>query len=92
MSRSFNNIVGGSADGYVHIWDYNNKKYFGCIQAHKGCVRCIQCDSVKVISGGDDGKIKIFDILYSTCLREFNDHTNSILSLQFDSYIKKYIQ
>ncbi|KAM0751099.1 WD40 repeat-like protein [Meredithblackwellia eburnea MCA 4105] len=74
-------------------WELGKAKTFG-LKGHGDSVYCAQMDSTgtgtgrRVISGGRDRTIKIWDLPTRTCLRTISGHhEGSILCLQFDDRI-----
>ncbi|XP_048467081.1 F-box and WD repeat domain containing protein 10B [Rhincodon typus] len=63
-------LISGSKDKCVKVWSMMGK-FSDCLLTfkHPQEVLCLQFVYLRVISGCGDGKIRIFDILNSTCLR-----------------------
>lgn len=57
-------IASGHSDGLITIWDYSKRAVIHSIHGHNGEVRSISFspDGKHLMSGGFDGKIKIFDV------------------------------
>lgn len=47
-------------------------------------IYCIQFDDVKIVSGGRDHRVKLWNMFTHKLEREFVGHTGSVLCLQFD--------
>ncbi|ETO13541.1 hypothetical protein RFI_23837 [Reticulomyxa filosa] len=78
-------IVSGSADRSIVMWDTRTANCAGTFpRAHNGPVMCLQFDDHKIISGGCDKQLKIFDMRQRKCLHTLFGHSKVIFSLQFD--------
>lgn len=63
LYKSGDDVISGSQDGIIYIWNVNSTKLVKSIKAHDGCIRSLQCDSLKLISGGDDNIVTVHDII-----------------------------
>ncbi|KAF3837517.1 hypothetical protein F7725_004981 [Dissostichus mawsoni] len=54
------------------------------LSGHVAAVRCVQFDGRRVVSGGYDYMVKIWDAETEACLHTLQGHTNRVYSLQFD--------
>ena len=79
-----NNIVSGSRDASVRLWDVSN----GCCKrvflGHQAAVRCVQMEGNRIVSGAYDHTIRIWDAETGASLFNLTGHTHRVYSLLFD--------
>ncbi|KAK2148611.1 hypothetical protein LSH36_489g01066 [Paralvinella palmiformis] len=56
-----NSIVTGSCDGKIRIYDTRLSDPVITLQGHAGSLKCVQMDDWKVISGGNEGMVIVWD-------------------------------
>jgi WD40 repeat protein len=56
-----NNIVSGSADNTLKIWNVNETKPLHTLTGHSGIVNTVHFNEVHIVSGAADSKLKIWD-------------------------------
>ncbi|HEX2967618.1 MAG TPA: hypothetical protein VHO46_00845 [Bacteroidales bacterium] len=85
-----NNLLAiGDAAGLVELWDINSKKIVSSVKAHDAQVNDIRFNPVlkQMATGGNDSKMKIFNITNPSDLTElpitFNDYDGFVTILQF---------
>ena len=88
-------LITGSADGFIEVWDYFSGKLRTDLQyqaedafmVHGECAvlcMCVSIDSEMLVTGGKDGRIKVWKLKTGTCLRKFNTaHTAAVSSVSF---------
>lgn len=76
---------GSRTDGQLIVWEWKSESFIFKQQGHYFDVNCIAFspDSSLLTSGGSDGKIKVWDVLNTTCLVTFNEHTSKVTDLKF---------
>ena len=74
----YGNLVTGSADKTLKIWDLSTNECLATLQGHQGWIRAIQISGYNVISGSGDHTAKLWDI--ATIL----DDQDSICDTQVD--------
>ena len=76
----------GDVHGKVFIWNIAEKRCMWDIQAHEGRVAAIQVDAIRVVTGGGDGRVRVFDVMTGRAVQTFQAHAPStpVLLLQFD--------
>lgn len=64
MSEPYGTLVTASADEdrSVRLWDLTYGEEIGRLEGHDGLVKCLQVESTLCITGGRDGRIKIWDL------------------------------
>lgn len=76
-------IAACGTDGMVKVFDVSEGQWkYRCVallRGHVGGVRSIACfPDVRVITGGDDGLVRVWDLAAQTCTRELKGHTAPI--------------
>ncbi|MGB3346188.1 MAG: tetratricopeptide repeat protein, partial [Candidatus Humimicrobiia bacterium] len=94
-------IVSGSNDNTLKLWDINTGECLRTFKGHKGWVKSIDVSKLSkpvgrtkkkqyIISGSDDGTIKLWDLNNGECLLTFEGHKYGINTIAFskdDRYI-----
>ncbi|KAI8898925.1 WD40-repeat-containing domain protein [Globomyces pollinis-pini] len=57
----FGQMVSGSADKTIRVWDMSNHRCIGVLEGHTGWVRTIQQSGYSVLSGSGDHTVKFWD-------------------------------
>lgn len=76
---------GSSKLGQLLVYEWQSESYILRQQGHFDSINCI-CytpDGGRIITGSEDGKIKVWDTKSGFCLMTFTEHTSSITGLQF---------
>lgn len=78
------NICTGAADGLVRVWDlrYVQRGPRLTLRGHTGPVTCLQRDFTKLVSAGEDGKLRVWDMHSGSCLREKQAHSSGVTCLE----------
>lgn len=82
-------ICTGAADGIVRVWDlrYVQKGPRLCLRAHSvgaggGAVTCLQRDFTRLVSAGEDGGVRVWDLHSGACATELRAaHNAGVTSL-----------
>ncbi|EGV62198.1 U3 snoRNP protein [Yamadazyma tenuis] len=76
---------GSSKLGQLLVYEWQSESYILRQQGHFDSINCIcySPDGGRIITGSDDGKIKVWDNRSGFCLMTFTEHTSSITGLQF---------
>lgn len=90
INENIQTIASGNNKGSIHLWRFEQLQPILTLQKHDQNVRCLLFDQQgkTLISGGDDKKIIIWDLVSqkSRILGNFKDqHTGAILSLSLSS-------
>jgi periodic tryptophan protein 2 len=89
-SLSINNnglwlAFGSKKLGQLLVWEWKSETYIFKQQGHSFDVSCITYspDGSLLASGGQDGKIKVWDTTNATCIVTFTEHTSKITGIKF---------
>lgn len=65
------------------VWDWKAEAYVVKEQAHYYDIACaaITADSTNIISGGDEGKVKVWKVSSGQCFATFTEHTGPITGI-----------
>ncbi|RLN62931.1 hypothetical protein BBJ29_003599 [Phytophthora kernoviae] len=84
------NICTGAADGLVRVWDlrYVQRGPRLTLRGHIGPVTRLQRDFTKLVSAGEDGWLRVWDMHSGVCLREKQVHSSGVTCLEMhDSFV-----
>lgn len=79
-----NQLVSGSNDTLIKIWNLNSKLVSShlTLKGHSGCILTLTYVKNKIIaSGGSDKMIKLWEIEGGTCIRTLKNHTGNVWGL-----------
>ncbi|KAK1945050.1 F-box/WD repeat-containing protein 7 [Phytophthora citrophthora] len=77
-------ICTGAADGFVRVWDlrYVQRGPRLTLRGHVGPVTRLQRDFTKLVSAGEDGWLRVWDMHSGSCLRERQSHSSGVTCLE----------
>lgn len=89
-SVSFNNsgdwiALGSEGIGQLVVWEWQSESFVMKQQGHFNNMNCLAYspDGMYMVSGGEDGKVKIWDTYSGFCFVTFTEHSSSITGVQF---------
>lgn len=84
--------LASSSLGQMLVWEWQSEQYIMKQQGHASEMTCISYspDGQYIATGGNDGKVKLWNVNSGFCFVTFSDHTSSISSIQFSTN-KKFI-
>ncbi|XP_012530275.2 periodic tryptophan protein 2 homolog [Monomorium pharaonis] len=84
--------IGCSHAGQLLVWEWQSETYAMKQQGHRTNMNCLAYspDGQYIVTGGDDGKVKLWNTLTGFCTLTFHEHTSSISSVLF-SHNRKFI-
>ncbi|XP_070161171.1 periodic tryptophan protein 2 homolog [Polyergus mexicanus] len=84
--------IGCSHAGQLLVWEWQSETYVMKQQGHRTNMNCLAYspDGQYIVTGGDDGKVKLWNILSNFCTLTFHEHTSSISGVLF-SHNRKFI-
>lgn len=73
--------MSGSRDNTIRVWDIFTKKLCRTLYGHIAAVRCVQFDGKRVISGGYDYHIVVWDADNGEIIHVLKGHSSRVYSL-----------
>ncbi|XP_059620892.1 periodic tryptophan protein 2 homolog isoform X2 [Phlebotomus argentipes] len=96
-TATFNNTgdwvaLGVAGVGQLLVWEWQSENYVMKQQGHSSDMTCLTYspDGQFVATGGDDGKVKLWNLHTGFCFATFSDHAAPITAVEF-SRNKKFI-
>lgn len=83
--------LGVSGAGQLLVWEWQSEQYVMKQQGHSNAMSSIAYspDGNFIVTGGYDGKVKIWNVISGFCFMTFSEHTSGITGIDF-SQNKKY--
>ncbi|XP_049791974.1 periodic tryptophan protein 2 homolog isoform X1 [Schistocerca nitens] len=77
--------VGSPGLGQLLVWEWQSETYIMKQQGHFNNMRCLSYspDGQHIVTGGDDGKVKLWNTSTGFCFVTFTEHTAGISAVQF---------
>ncbi|CAG9859982.1 unnamed protein product [Phyllotreta striolata] len=84
--------LGCSGLGQLLVWEWQSETYVMKQQGHSNNMSCISysSDGQLLASGGEDGKVKLWNIHSGFCFVTFSEHTNAVTAVTFSGN-KKFL-
>ncbi|PKY22666.1 WD40 repeat-like protein [Rhizophagus irregularis] len=78
-------IVSGSSDNTLRIWDTENSKEMGILEGHESRIWDVSSNKIgtMVSSASGDGSIKLWDTSKHVCVTSFTEHSSDVYSVRF---------
>lgn len=86
-------IALGSANlGQLLVWEWQSEQYIMKQQGHSSELNCIAYspDGQYVVTGGEDAKVKVWNVNNGFCFVTFSEHSSAVTALEF-SNTKKFV-
>jgi periodic tryptophan protein 2 len=76
---------GASKLGQLLVWEWQSESYILKQQGHYFDMNCLahSPDGQNVVTGGDDGKVKLWNAASGFCFVTFSEHTSSVSAVEF---------
>lgn len=78
-----NNVVSGSADSSLQIWNVTQTKPLHALNGHNGVVEAVKFNEIRIVSGATDNTVRVWDTTTGTSTLTLN-HTGTVRTLQFN--------
>lgn len=77
--------LGSSRLGQLLVWEWQSETYVMKQQGHEHGLRCLAYspDGATIATGGEDGKIKLWNTSSGFCFVTFTQHSNAVTGLHF---------
>ena len=78
---------GSKASGSLLVWEWQSESYVLKQQGHSAAVSSLSYspDSQYVVTGGDDGRVKVWHAMHGFCFKTFAHHTAPVTAVLFSS-------
>ncbi|KAJ3236838.1 hypothetical protein HDU81_010303 [Chytriomyces hyalinus] len=78
-------VFGSSRLGQLLVWEWKSESYVLKQQGHNHEMNCLSYspDGQYVVTGGDDGKIKLWNTQTGFCFVTFTEHSASVQAVEF---------
>lgn len=73
--------MSGSRDNTLKIWDISTNQLCRTLSGHRAAVRCVQFDGKRIISGGYDYHIVVWNADNGKIIYVLTGHTSRVYSL-----------
>ncbi|XP_077295123.1 periodic tryptophan protein 2 homolog isoform X2 [Arctopsyche grandis] len=85
--------LGCSGIGQLLVWEWQSEQYVLKQQGHSSDMTCLcySPDGQYIATGGQDGKVKLWNTATGFCFVTFSEHTSSITDIQFSANKKFFI-
>ncbi|KAK3832335.1 MAG: WD40 repeat-like protein [Linnemannia gamsii] len=76
---------GASKLGQLLVWEWQSESYVLKQQGHFYDMNCLSysSDGQSVVTGGDDGKVKVWNTISGFCFVTFSEHTSRVTATEF---------
>lgn len=84
--------LGSSNLGQLLVWEWQSEQYIMKQQGHSSEMNCVAYspDGQHVVTGGEDAKVKVWNVNNGFCFVTFSEHTSAVTALEF-SPNKKFL-
>lgn len=84
--------LGSSNMGQLLVWEWQSEQYIMKQQGHSSEMNCIAYspDGQYVVTGGEDAKVKVWNVNNGFCFITFSEHSSAVTALEFSSN-KKFL-
>lgn len=85
--------LGCSGLGQLLVWEWQSETYVLKQQGHSNNMSCItySTDGQLLATGGEDGKVKLWNIHSGSCFVTFSEHTNAVTAVAFSGNKKFFV-
>lgn len=72
LAKDDGSIISGWRDGFVRSYDSQGRLLWDIANAHRGAVTSVYCDANYILSGGEDGAVRVWARTTRKLLIQFN--------------------
>jgi WD40 repeat protein len=72
IAKDDSSIITGWRDGFIRSYDTSGRVLFEIANAHRGAVTSLYCDANYILSGGEDGAVRVWARTTRKLLIQFN--------------------
>lgn len=85
--------LGVSGAGQLLVWEWQSEQYVMKQQGHSNVMSSIAYspDGNFIVTGGFDGKVKVWNVASGFCFVTFSEHTSGVTGLQFSRNKKFFV-
>jgi len=85
FSKNGAQIVSGSSDNSVQVWNASTGAELKQLNGHTDCVRSVAFshDDIYIVSGSYDNSVRVWDVSTGAALQQLNGHTDRVNSVAF---------
>jgi len=80
--------VGGYSDGFIRAFQYGTSQVshskWEVVNAHKGSCSSLVVESHYIISGGDDGVVRVWSRVNRQLISQLSNHSRTVTSILVD--------
>jgi cilia- and flagella-associated protein 52 len=76
MAKDDSSIVTGWRDGFIRAYETSGRVLWEIANAHRGAVTSLYCDANYILSGGEDGAVRVWARTTRKLLIQFNGKFN----------------
>lgn len=79
-------LISGSRDSTICIWGMDSDEVDPklVLKGHTETVRCLKVHGGLLVSGGNDGEARVWDIHTGQCLHVLKGHTGTLYDISYD--------
>lgn len=84
--------LGSSNLGQLLVWEWQSEQYVMKQQGHSSEMNCVAYspDGQYVVTGGEDAKVKAWNVHNGFCFVTFSEHTSAVTAIEFSTN-KKFV-
>lgn len=84
--------LGSTNLGQLLVWEWQSEQYVMKQQGHANEMNCIAYspDGQYIVSGGEDAKVKVWNVSNGFCFVTFSEHTSAVTAIEFSAN-KKFV-
>jgi len=72
LAKDDGSVVTGWRDGFIRCYETSGRVLWEIANAHRGAVTCVYCDANYILSGGEEGAVRVWARTTRKLLIQFN--------------------